>query len=252
MRPKTPEPSPSSDLFRNRLENLLDQRHALYRLAELIDWNVFDTTCGELYCPDNGCPAKATRLMVGLQYLKHTYGLSDEEVVMRWVENPYLQYFCGEDYFQHQMPIDPSSMSRFRRRIGESGCEKILQVTVDAGLESKKRGIKTQRLRRSLKRRQAIEPVIGHLKSDGLLGRNYLKGTVGDQMNVMLSCAGHNLRLILRQLRIFWLWILDTAVGTEPCTHPVLRSRPLMKGWIAGWNLRWRGINAPTSHPLSI
>lgn len=70
-------------------------------------------------------------------------------------------------------------------------------------ISGQRRGIKTQRLRRSLKRRQAIEPVIGHLKSDGLLGRNYLKGTEGDHMNVMLSCAGHNLRLILRQLRIF-------------------------------------------------
>ncbi|NOY16483.1 MAG: IS5 family transposase [Gammaproteobacteria bacterium] len=81
-------------------------------------------------------------------------------------------------------------------------------------IAGQKRGIKTQRLKCSLKRREAIEPVIGHLKSDGLLGRNYLKGTEGDQMNVMLSCAGHNLRLILRQLRIFcaqiWrsLWAL--------------------------------------------
>ena len=122
MRPKEPDPSSSSDLFRNRLDNLLDQRHELYRLADLIDWNGFDTAFGELYCPDNGCPAKATRLMVGLQSLKHAYGLSDDEVVMRWVENPYWQYFCGEEYFQHQMPIDPSSLSRFRRRIGETGC----------------------------------------------------------------------------------------------------------------------------------
>ena len=68
-------------------------------------------------------------------------------------------------------------------------------------------GIKTQRLRRSLKRWQAVEPVIGHLKSDRLLGRSYLKGSVGDQMNVLLSCVGNNLRLILRQLRIFWLRI---------------------------------------------
>ncbi len=76
-------------------------------------------------------------------------------------------------------------------------------------IAGQKRGIKTERLKCSLKRREAIEPVIGHLKSDGLLGRNYLKGTQGDQMNVMLSCAGHNLRLILRQLRIFWLQIWD-------------------------------------------
>jgi IS5 family transposase len=430
MTPEKPEAHPSPDLFRNRLDNLLNHRHELYRLADLIDWSVFDTEFGRLYCPDNGCPAKATRLMVGLQYLKHLYGVSDEAVVRRWVENPYWQYFCGAVYFEHQLPIDPSSMTRFRRRIGESGCELILQATVTAGINSKtvsrfqlrrvsvdttvqekavsfptdskllnrsrvrlvklcrehavvlrqsyerkgpqalfkanrygharqyrrmrsrvkklhiylgrvvrdierkiaarperqaifaeelalakrllaqqkkdknklyslhapeveciskgkahkryefgvkasiattnksnfvvggmalpgnpfdghtltqaleqvrrmtgsvieeafvdrgyrghgetqttvyisgqRRGIKTQRLKCSLKRRQAIEPVIGHLKSDGLLGRNYLKGTQGDQMNVMLSCAGHNLRLILRQLRIFCAQIWDS------------------------------------------
>ena len=72
-------------------------------------------------------------------------------------------------------------------------------------ISGQKRGIKTQRLKRSLKRRQAIEPVIGHLKADGLLGRNHLKGTEGDQVNVLLSCAGHNLRLILNRLRLFCL-----------------------------------------------
>ena len=441
MSPEKPHACPSSDLFRNRLDNMLNHRHELYRLADLIDWPMFDSEFGSLYCPDNGCPAKATRLMVGLQYLKHIYGMSDEAVVRRWVENPYWQYFCGAIHFEHQLPIDPSSMTRFRRRIGESGCEKILQATVTAGLNSKtirpahlkritvdttvqekavsfptdskllnrsrirlvklsreqavvlrqsyarkgpqalfkanryaharqyrrmrsrlkklrtylgrvvrdierkiahqadkqaifaeelalakrllaqqkkdknklyslhapeveciskgkahkryefgvkasiattnksnfvvggmalpgnpydghtltkaleqvrrmtgsvikeafvdrgyrghgetqttvyiagqKRGVKTQRLKSSLKRREAIEPVIGHLKSDGLLGRNYLKGTEGDQMNVMLSCAGHNLRLILRQLRIFcaqiWrsLWVLLVASGRK-------------------------------------
>ena len=77
-------------------------------------------------------------------------------------------------------------------------------------VSGQKRGIKTQRMKRSLKRREAIEPVIGHLKSDGLLGRNYLKGSQGDQMNVMLSCAGHNLRLILRRLRIFCRQLWDS------------------------------------------
>jgi IS5 family transposase len=86
-------------------------------------------------------------------------------------------------------------------------------------ISGQKRGIKTQRLKGSLKRREAIEPVIGHLKSDGLLGRNYLKGSEGDQVNVMLSCAGQNLRLVLRQLRIFcaqiWrsLWALLVVSG---------------------------------------
>ena len=93
-------------------------------------------------------------------------------------------------------------------------------------VSGQKRGIKTQRLRRSLKRRQAIEPVIGHLKSDGLLGRNYLKGTEGDPMNVMLSCAGHNLRLILRQLRIFWLWLSSGRSRHGGDVRYRLQSRP--------------------------
>ncbi|MEJ2399284.1 MAG: transposase, partial [Gammaproteobacteria bacterium] len=98
-----------------------------------------------------------------------------------------------------------------------------------------KRGIKTQRLKRSLKRRQAIEPVIGHLKSDGLLGRNYLKGTEGDQMNVMLSCAGHNLRLILRQLRILCLQILGGRTSVAFEMHREVRLRGFLNelcGWI--------------------
>ena len=86
-------------------------------------------------------------------------------------------------------------------------------------------GLTTQRLKRSLKRRQAIEPIIGHLKADGRLGRNFLKGTQGDQVNVLLSCAGHNLRLILNKLRLFclenktrlgdWLRRWDTPRGVS-------------------------------------
>ena len=75
--------------------------------------------------------------MVGLQYLKQMYGLSDDTAVKRWVENPYWQFFCGEDYFQLQLPIDPSSMIRYRQWIGEAGCEQMLKLTVQAGLQSK-------------------------------------------------------------------------------------------------------------------
>ena len=100
-------------------------------------------------------------------------------------------------------------------------------------ISRQKRGIKTQRLKRSLKRRQAIEPVIGHLKSDGLLDRNYLKGTQGDQFNVLLSCAGHNLRLVLRRLRLF-----------------CLKKGSRLVAWIRLWAASGRlyglsGINAP-------
>ena len=138
MTPRQPDAATrtATDLFRERLDNMLNQRHALYRLADLVAWSVFDNEFGSLYCPDYGSPGKPTRLMVGLHYLKHCYGLSDEAVVSGWVENPYWQYFCGETYFQHEAPIDPSSLTRFRRRIGQAGCERILQVTVAAGVQS--------------------------------------------------------------------------------------------------------------------
>ena len=75
--------------------------------------------------------------MAGLHYLKHAFGLSDEVVVKSWVENPYWQYFCGEEYFQHRLPIDPSQMTRFRTRLGPSGCEKLLQLTIDTTVQEK-------------------------------------------------------------------------------------------------------------------
>ena len=71
-----------------------------------------------------------------------------------------------------------------------------------------KRGV-TKSIRRELKRRNAIEPIIGDMKNDGLMHRNYLKGTQGDAINGILCGAGQNLRLILRHLRIFWLNIRD-------------------------------------------
>ncbi len=449
MTPKKPENTSALDLFRNKLSNLLDQRHALFKLAAIINWQSFEDEFGALYCEDNGSPGKPIRLMVGLEYLKQIYDLSDEQVAARWVENPYWQYLCGEDYFQYEWPIDPSSLSRFRKRIGESGCEKLLAGSIQAGLKSRaikardfkrvtvdttvqekavtfptdskllnrsrdrlvklcqhhqiklrqtyvrkgpqavwkasryahakqmrrlrrqvrtlrtylgrvvrdidrqiagdldrqftfadelamakrlltqekhskdklyslhapeveciskgkahqryefgvkvsitstnksnfivggqslpgspydghtlqdalsqtrrltdteideafvnkgyrghneqttqvyisgqRRGIKTRSLKKRLKRRQAIEPIIGHLKSDGRLGRNYLQRTVGDAMNVLLCCAGHNLRLILRQLRIFWLsiWHRGKALLDNAAGKPVVASSGL-------------------------
>jgi len=90
-----------------------------------------------LYDAELGRPGLPIRLVVGLHYLKHAFDLSDEEVVMRWVENPYWQYFCGEEYFQHRLPLDGSQLSRFRGRIGEAGCELMLKLTIQTGLTTK-------------------------------------------------------------------------------------------------------------------
>ena len=66
-------------------------------------------------------------------HLQHAYGLSDEAVLARWVENPYFQHFTGETFFQHRLPIHPSSLSRWRGRIGEEGVEWLLTKTIEAG-----------------------------------------------------------------------------------------------------------------------
>lgn len=116
---------------------MVDHGHALVKLAHQIDWQSFVTEFGELYVEGHGRPGIPIRLMVGLQYLKQTFNLSDEQVVARWIENPYWQYFCGEQYFSHRLPIHPTQMTRFRKRIGTDGGELLLKMTIQAGLESK-------------------------------------------------------------------------------------------------------------------
>ena len=134
MRPTRP-PSGKVDLFRERLEAIIDPRHALVRLAGLVPWSRFDEAFGRFYRPI-GRPAKPTRLMVGLHYLKHVHDLSDEEVVARWVENPYWQFFCGFDFFQHEAPLDASTMTRWRKRIGPEGLEEMLKASVGVALDT--------------------------------------------------------------------------------------------------------------------
>ncbi len=124
-----------ADLFRERLVAIIDMDHSLVRLTGLVPWPSFDEAFGKHYRP-LGRPAKPTRLMVGLHYLKHMYDLSDEEAVERWVENPYWQYLCGFEFFQHRLPIDPSTMTRWRKRIGAEGMERVLSATVGMAVEA--------------------------------------------------------------------------------------------------------------------
>lgn len=132
MGPKPPECDSEVDLFRTELINLLDQRHELFKLAELIDWQVFADEWGPKFESTTGRPALSTRLMASLLYLKHAFALSDEEVVLRWVENPYWQHFSGQRYFCHELPCDASSLVRWRQRIGQEGCEWLLEYSIKA------------------------------------------------------------------------------------------------------------------------
>jgi IS5 family transposase len=116
----------------------------------------------------------------------------------------------GNPYDGHTLKNAPEQVRRVTGPVVDEafvdrGCRGHGEKTTTVYISGQKRGISTQRLKRSLKRRQAIEPVIGHLKADGRLGRNFLKGAGGDQVNVLLSCAGHNLRLSLNRLRLFCL-----------------------------------------------
>jgi IS5 family transposase len=116
------------------LSELLNPEHPLYVLAERMDWSQFDAAIDACYAEELGRPGVNTRLMVGLLYLKHAFDESDESVVARWVENPYWQFFCGLCYMQHELPIDPSSLSRWRKRVGAERLEKLLEATIHAAL----------------------------------------------------------------------------------------------------------------------
>ncbi|MFQ5620122.1 MAG: transposase, partial [Rhodospirillales bacterium] len=119
MRPRKTETTGSGDLFRSRLDQIIDMRHELVRLADAIDWAWIDGELAGRFSPE-GRPATETRFMVGLLLLKHIYALSDEGVCARWVENPYFQYFTGEEFFRHAFPHERSGLSHWRHRIGDT------------------------------------------------------------------------------------------------------------------------------------
>lgn len=131
MKPKKPEVSPE-DLFRNKLENIINMSHPLVKLSEQLNWAYLDEQFGALYTEGFGRPGLATRLMAGLHFLKHMFDESDESVVERFLENPYWQYFCGREYFEHRLPLDPTSLVKWRQRIGAERMEAMLKVTIEA------------------------------------------------------------------------------------------------------------------------
>jgi len=137
---------PQRELFGAHFSELLNPEHPLYVLAERIDWSQFEAGIQDRYAAELGRPGVNTRLMAGLMYLKHTFNESDESVLARWVENPYWQFFCGYEYMQHELPIDPSMMSKWRKRVGVIRLEKLLAATIHTALEMK--ALRPQELQR--------------------------------------------------------------------------------------------------------
>lgn len=120
----------SEDLFRSRLDQMINLKHPLVRLAQTIDWDYFEREFGSFYVENVGRPGKPIRILVGLHYLKHAFDESDESCVERFIENPYWQYFCGFEYFQHEYPLNPTTLVKWRQRVGEVGMEKLFCQTV--------------------------------------------------------------------------------------------------------------------------
>jgi IS5 family transposase len=117
------------ELFRPLLEELIDKRHELALLADTIDWQYFENEFSPLFS-ERGAPGVPIRLMVGCLLLKHLKNLGDESLPKAWIENPYMQYFCGMRCFEYEFPFDPSDFCHFRKRIGEAGFAKIFSCSV--------------------------------------------------------------------------------------------------------------------------
>jgi len=145
MKPKTTSTN-QFDLFQAHFKQILNPDHQLCLLANAIDWPNFDVQFADCYSDDMGRPGNAIRLMVGLHYLKHAFDESDESVIDRWVENPYWQYFCGFDYMQHECPIHPTSMVKWRQRVGAEKLESLLAETIRIALKHKQ--VTSQQLRK--------------------------------------------------------------------------------------------------------
>jgi IS5 family transposase len=119
MRPKERRDSGQNDFFRARLDQIVDMDHPLAKLGRAIDWRFLEERFGMVYSDKAGHPPLPTRLMAGLSILKHMHNLSDEDLCARWVENPYYQLFCGEEFFRHKLTFDRSSLTRWCQRMGE-------------------------------------------------------------------------------------------------------------------------------------
>ena len=118
MRPKQQKKADHDDLFKARLDQIINMKHELVVLADKIDWACLDLQIAP-YFSEHGRPGEPVRFMIGMFILKHTYALSDELVWDRWIESPYFQYFTGEEFFQHELPHERSGMSHWRNRVGD-------------------------------------------------------------------------------------------------------------------------------------
>ena len=148
------------DFFRSRIDAMINLNDPLAVLATRLPWNQIETAIAAKFEHQNrvgqvlqsedmfgttqavigggrsnaGRPKLPIRLMASLLYLKNSFNLSDEELVMRWSENILWQFFSGMDYYEHRLPCDATQIGRFRRALGEDGLELLLKATIDTAV----------------------------------------------------------------------------------------------------------------------
>ena len=127
--------------------------------------------------------------------------------------NPYDGHTLREALEQVEILTD----TRPKRAFVDSGYRGHGVQTSAVYIAGQKRGM-TPALRRDLRRRSAIEPAIGHMKTDGRLSRCALKGKLGDALHAVLCGCGHNIRMILAHLRAFWAQILAMLMAIFAAT----------------------------------
>ena len=164
-----PRDDRQDDLFRPSLQKIINLRHPLVRLAAEIDWDFLGRRFSSVCRLGPGQPPLPTRLVAGLFILKHMHNLSDEALCDRWVENPYFQYFCGEVVFRHDLPFDRSSLTRWRRRLGEEQIAALLQESLSVAHRTG--AIETKDLERVVVDTTVQEKAIAHPSDARLMHR---------------------------------------------------------------------------------
>lgn len=168
-----PRDERQNDLFRPPLDQIIAMDHPMVRLAHQIDWDFLHRRFAATCTPGPGQPPLATRLVAGLLILKHMHDLSDEVLCARWVENPYYQYFCGEVVFRHDLPLDRSSLTRWRQRLGEEHLAALLQESL--AVAHKTGAVETRDLERVVVDTTVQPKAIAHPTDARLLHRALVK-----------------------------------------------------------------------------
>ena len=170
-----------------KLDDFLDKNNDLYRLAHIINWDYLLDSFGPYYVENKGRPGIPIRVIVGLHYLKYLFSESDDSVVEIFCENPYWQYFCGSTTFQHELPCHPTSLVRWRQRVGEAGVEKLLSETINT---AQRVGLLPKRLCYRVNVDTTVQPKAITYPTDAKLYQ---------QMRICLVRASQKRGIVLRQ-----------------------------------------------------